>query len=324
MHVIKKYVFLPLAVLALAGFIFFYLPFVNNPMLMFSFGYDILQQTILAVVMILLFSMLFSIYTMLANEPKFAVPGLILLGIVPFLLLEPISAVIAATGLFIVMAFTYFGLRRAMQTYVTFNPTAILLPLISSLSTLTLIVFTIPYYLSAQTFIQKKGIVIPEQILDVAISAATQNKDQTLVVDSQVDQPQLGTLPTLTKEQIETLKTRPDVLAQFGLSEKDLDMVMQTQTKQSQAGASPQEIQQYSTNEIVKASLKKQMDNMLQPYKPMIPLVLALLFYVSLQTLASLGKILLNPLIWALFIILEKTKFITFTTETREVKKLVV
>lgn len=87
----------------------------------------------------------------------------------------------------------------------------------------------------------------------------------------------------------------------------------------------PQELNvQGNLNDLLKKTVKDQFQTMLKPYQSFIAPILALLFFFSLQAFVAIISIFLSPLIWFIFYILEKTKFITFTTEMREVKKMIV
>lgn len=76
--------------------------------------------------------------------------------------------------------------------------------------------------------------------------------------------------------------------------------------------------------DLVKQTIKDQVNNIVKPYIGFIPVVLALVLFFTLKSLASLLSILVSPLLWLIFLILEKTGFISFVSEMREVKKLVV
>lgn len=76
--------------------------------------------------------------------------------------------------------------------------------------------------------------------------------------------------------------------------------------------------------DTVKQAVKDQLQNLIKPYQSFIPAVLAILLFFTLQGLTSLINLLIYPLLWLTFYILEKVGFITFTVEQRPIKKLVV
>lgn len=77
-----------------------------------------------------------------------------------------------------------------------------------------------------------------------------------------------------------------------------------------------------AANNLIKQTIKDQLQNLLKPYLSFIPAILALFLFLSLQSFTSLINLLIYPLLWLIFLILEKTGFITFTEEMRPVKKL--
>ncbi len=95
--------------------------------------------------------------------------------------------------------------------------------------------------------------------------------------------------------------------------------IEQPSAKSDSASAEPAE-----TRGMVRQLVKEQINQLLKPYLPWIPLVLALLFFVTLQSLTSLFAMLLPPLLLSLFWAMEKLGFTSYVVETRQVRKLVV
>lgn len=77
-------------------------------------------------------------------------------------------------------------------------------------------------------------------------------------------------------------------------------------------------------NDLIKQTVQDQIQSFIKPYLSFIPAILALLLFFSLQSLTSIVNLLIHPLLWITFYILEKTGYIKFTTEMRPVKKMVV
>lgn len=76
--------------------------------------------------------------------------------------------------------------------------------------------------------------------------------------------------------------------------------------------------------DLIKQTVKDQIQNLIKPYLNFIPAVLALLLFITLQSLTSIVNLLIHPLLWIIFYVLEKTGFIRFEVEQRLVKKMVV
>lgn len=78
------------------------------------------------------------------------------------------------------------------------------------------------------------------------------------------------------------------------------------------------------TNNLIKSAVKTQIQDFIKPYLSFIPATLAILLFLTLQSLTSLINLLIYPLLWLIFFILEKSGFIKFEIEQRPVKKMVV
>lgn len=77
-------------------------------------------------------------------------------------------------------------------------------------------------------------------------------------------------------------------------------------------------------NNLIKQTVNDQVQNLIKPYLSFIPAILALLLFFTLQSLTSILNLLIFPLLWIIFFILEKSGFIKFEIEMRLVKKMVV
>lgn len=88
----------------------------------------------------------------------------------------------------------------------------------------------------------------------------------------------------------------------------------------SQLSKAPEDL----TGSLIKQAAKDQIQNFLKPYLGFVPAVLAILLFLTLLSLTSIINLLIYPLLWGIFYILEKTGFIKFTVEQRPVKKMVV
>lgn len=76
--------------------------------------------------------------------------------------------------------------------------------------------------------------------------------------------------------------------------------------------------------QFIQSQIQQQVNNLIKPFEPFLPILFAVLFFFNLRFLAAILGLLLGPLINLVFLILDKTKFTTYTTENRPVRKLVV
>lgn len=72
----------------------------------------------------------------------------------------------------------------------------------------------------------------------------------------------------------------------------------------------------------IKQTVKEQFQNLIKPYLSFIPAILTILLFFTLQAFTALVNLLIYPFLWLTFYVLEKTNFIKFTTEMRQVKKM--
>ena len=77
-------------------------------------------------------------------------------------------------------------------------------------------------------------------------------------------------------------------------------------------------------NDLIKQTVQDQIQSFIKPYLSFIPAILALLLFLTLQSLISIINLFIYPLLWITFYILEKTGYIKFTSEMRPVKKMAV
>jgi len=120
----------------------------------------------------------------------------------------------------------------------------------------------------------------------------------------------------------------------FALPDSLIDAALKFTPQENQSQSSPQlslpqdQIELLKKNpDLLKQSkqiVKDQVQSFIKPYLNFIPPALALLLFLTLQSITSLVNLLIYPLLWITFYVLEKTGFVKFVTETREVKKMVI
>jgi len=79
-----------------------------------------------------------------------------------------------------------------------------------------------------------------------------------------------------------------------------------------------------SSQDLIKQTVKDQLEGFLKPYLGFIPALLTIILFLTLQSLTSFINLLIYPMLWIIFYIFEKTGFIKFTIEKRPVKKMVI
>lgn len=107
----------------------------------------------------------------------------------------------------------------------------------------------------------------------------------------------------------------------FQIPDSLIDTALQL-SMSSQPNVQPE--QANLSQDLIKQTVKDQIQNLIKPYQNFIPAGLALLLFLTLQSLTSIINLLIYPLLWLTFFILEKSRFVRFEVEQRPVKKLVV
>lgn len=243
-----------------------------------------------------------------------------LAGAIPVLLLpQPVSFVLAI-AIFIFLTLTDTFLEMKLKSYLTFDATFLLTPSIKNLTLFLILALSFGYFLSINSKIKTEGFEIPDALIDQALKIAA---PPSLNFKGEK---YLAQLPQLTEEQIKLLKQNPELLKQSGVDPKMLDSIPKSSSASKQINSKGQ-TSQTSNNlgvDFAKSLVKDQFKNMIKPYLNFVAPILALLFFLGLQSFSAILSILVSPLIWFIFKILESSGFVKFTTEMREVKKMVV
>lgn len=306
MPILKKLIFAPVFLIFLAFLIFQLNSYFYNFEFIFSLSLDNLYQFIWLAILILLTSLAFTLFATFAFDWRFVVPVIILGSILSLFFTAPTLGVVLTAGFLISLLIVYYKLDNSLKTYITFHPFHLFGPSIRNLSFLLILTFSIVYYFSVNLIIQRDGFQIPDSLIKTTLKFIPKPQKE-----ESKTQPQI----TIPKEQIELLKENPALLKQYGLDPKILDTLDKSQNTPENEAIS---------DEFLKLALKDQLDKIIKPYLDYIPISLALLFFITIQAITSFLNILIYPLLWIIFFLLEKSGFVQFTTEMRPVKKMVV
>lgn len=251
-------------------------------------------------------SFLFVLFATFANDLKFVLPLGIFVSILALIFLTPALGIVFMVGLLVSLALIFVSLQNTLKNYINFSPTILFSPHIKHLSSFLILIISITFFLSATKIIQQDGFELPDSLIDASLKFA-----------NPLESPGQESLPPqlqIPPEQIEMLRQNPDLLRQSGLDPNILDN-LDNSVSQTVGNLS---------NDLIKQTVKDQIQGIIKPYLSIIPAILAVLLFLTLQSLASIINLLTYPLLWITFYILEKTGFIKFTTEMRPVKKMVI
>ena len=309
MLILKKLILAPLFLIVFALLIYQLTPFLKSYDFIFSLSLDSLIQFAVVAVLISLSSLLFVLLSTFASSWKISILISAAASILPLLFISPSLAIVFTAGILISAMLTYLSLNEALKSYLNFKPEALLGPAIRHLSGLLIISFCLIYFFSTSKMVAEKGFQIPDSLIETALKMTPLD----LATEQNSPTPKL---PALSQEQIDLLKQNPELLRQSGLDPAILDTLNQPQSK----AGSPQNL----TQDLIKQTVEDQIQSFIKPYVNFVPAGLAILLFLTLQSLTSLINLLIYPLLWIIFYILEKTGFVKFETEQRPVRKMIV
>lgn len=110
----------------------------------------------------------------------------------------------------------------------------------------------------------------------------------------------------------------------FQIPDSLLDTALNLTSQSQETDKSEKPVPQDLTREVTKQLVKEQVEKFIRPYLGIIAPALSILLFLTLQALISILNLLIYPILWALLYIFEKTGFISYTTEQRPVKKMLI
>lgn len=298
---LKKILFaLPFTFFTIA-FIFLLKFFLEEPNSIFSLDSLTIARSSLLLLSLFLGSLYFVIFVTLAADWRLVLPVFVLPSLFPLLFFPQPFNLVLVSGLIFSFGATYFMLERKLGTYLTFQTNSLLAPSVKQLFTLLVVVSSIAFYLSSSLQISTAGFKLPDSLLNLASGLVSQQAGELL--ESQ--------LPQITPQQMELAKQNSSFLKQLGIDPGVLDSFSQPQT-------------QTPAQKMIKSTLESQVQTSIHPYLSYLPIILTAVLFLTLKSAGVFLYPLLYLLLWLTFLVLEKTGFIHYEIEMREVKKLIV
>lgn len=321
---IKKIIFAPFFLIALSALLYFYKPLLSDYLNTFFKEYGGIADFGFIAVLITISSLSFCLFATFSQNLKLTITLSILSALVPFIFLERSLALVTGVGLVLSLIICSFNIQTNLESYTNFQPSNILTSPTKLLSTFLLLTLSFGYFLHTNSIIQTQGFKIPDKIIDWAIELSLKGQNIPVKGDKYLAQ-----IPTLTEEQINLLKQNPEVLEQYGIDPKDLDSLIPTTQKPVTKSENKNSLQIPTLTGIdLKDTLKSQiadsLNNMIKPYLFAVPAILAFLFYSLVSFCLWIISFFISPILSLIFYILEKSKFVKFEKEMREVKKIVI
>lgn len=318
MTLFKKIIFALPFLIFFSLTIFFFKSILTNPTQVLSLDLSSFYQILIFNSFLILTALFFCLFVSFARSWQLVIPVIMVSLVTIFTLFPSLNSpsIFLIVGLLITESIIFFLLDNNLNNYITFSSTQIYSPHIKRFSQLAAIIFSISLFVFFNIHYQTNKFEIPDSLIDTALKSVPQN----ITTSDAGESISLPSRLNITPEQIQTLKQNPKVLEQFGLSVSDLEKLSNPTTIQTKNSKKQVPLDQM----LIRTAVKNQVNQMIEPYRDFIPLALAFLFFLSLYSINSLLLILISPILFLIFKVLEGTKFITFTKEMREIKKMVI
>ncbi len=306
---LKKLAFAPLFLIFLSLTYFWLDPIFETSLNFLSLGSSELIMILIFCIMVILTSLFFVLLSAFSQDWKLVLP-IALISAVPGVIFIPGNGgytLGAGTTLSLIMV--YLVLHHKLKTYFNFDPMVLFSPSIKMLNSMLILSIAVASFFFFNPVIQKDGFGIPESLFDSVFKLTSQSSGLGLETKSQTPP-----IPQIPKEQIELLKQNPEILKQYGLSESMLDELSNPKT--TDKSEDPQSLIKATTQNLIKSMTKQ--------YSMVVSILLSFILYSMLGTYIFIFSFFLPPIVSLIFKLLEKSGYITFVTETREVKKMVV
>lgn len=325
MNEIKKFAFVPLIAVLWIGLIFSYNRILLQYLEVFFKAYGGIIEFSLLAFFIFFTTLFYALFITFSQSFKYALPLNIFLALIPFLFLSSSLSLVLMIGFLVVLTLAFFNFQTNLKTYINFKPTDILITPIKMLNTFIILILSIGFYFHTNTLIQTQGFKLPESLIDWAIDLSLKQNNPSVLGEKYLAQ-----IPTLTPEQLELLKQNPQILESYGLNPNNLDQYVQDASpnkpvspNQNAVSINPS-LPTANIKDILKAQISNSLDSIIKPYLFAIPIILAFLFYSLISLVLWLISFFVGPLLMLIFLILEKSGFIIYEKEMREVKKIII
>lgn len=297
---VKSLPFGVIFLLSLTFFIYQLSPLLKSTDLLFSLNISSLSVIFSASAVLIFSCYLFVVFAALAGGWQIVLPFILVSSFPSLILLPAPASIIMMIGLVLVQLTVYFSLFNKLKKYLTFEPAVLFSPSIKSLTSLILLLCTIAFFTLTFQNILKNGFQLPDSLIDAALKFTPQSNLQT------EQAPQISIPP----DQLQALKQNPALLKQYGLDPSVLDNLGSGKL--------------VGSSQLIKETVKSQLNSLVKPYQNYIALLLALIFYSTFAFTAWILSLFVSPLVLLTFYLLEKSGYIKFEKEMREVKKMVV
>jgi hypothetical protein len=342
MNILKKITFAPLLVFSMIAVVILADQMLVDPLnSIFIFSSSSMYQITYLALSLTLVALSFVIIVTLSGSWEIPLFVAGFSSLIPLIMIQqyPVN-IILALGFFISFLIGLFVHLQKLASYITFSSKQILAPSIGLVTLLLSITLSVAAYQATSTKIEKEGFSVPDPLIDAALQFSGAN---SLSSPSSFQDPNVQGLSTaadttipqinLSPEQIKFIQQNPQLLQQFGITPEQFNDFVKSQKQPNSTGnkkdienspTSAEPTNSMESSDLMKSLVKAQLNKALEPYKPVIGIITGSLLFSTLSFVNYFVGFLTPLLLAFIFWILEKTGFVHFIKEMREVKKLVV
>lgn len=319
MPFIKKLVIAPLFLVLIAILSIQVDPILKDYSLIFSLSEKTILQFGGLVLLIMLTSFTFIVFGSLAQDFKISGSVLLIGALMPLFLINSNYSYIISLGFLLGFSLVGIVLTNKLKSYLSFQPTTLFSSPIKNLTGILIVVISLTYYFSIGEVIKTNGFEIPDSLIESMLPLINSSLNSNQLIKGER---YLAQTPQLTPENIEFLKKNPELLKQYNIDPKILDSLPSAKSAPSTTGSKGVAVP--LTSLITKDLIKNQLNSLIKPFESFIGLILATLFFSLLMSFNWVISFLVAPLLYLTFLALEKSGFVHFEKEMREVKRMVV
>ncbi len=311
----KKLIFAPVFLALITAGLYFYKLILDKHTQVFFENYGGLIDFGIFALILLLASLTYCLFITFTQSIKYTLPLALLSFPSSFIFLDTRLAIVTGIGIFLSLLAGYFTLKSNLSTYINFKASSIFSGPIKSLNLLILLTLSLGYYLNSNLIIQTQGFKIPDPLLDWAIDLSLGGANIP-VLGEKYYIAQTGTF----QEQLEYLKTHPELMKEYGLKPEDLETFSNLTGTVNETPSKPQS----NIKNVIKTQVSDSLSQVIKPYLFVVAIILAVMFFSEASFMLWILSLLLSPTLLLLFYIFEKSGFIKFADETRIVKKIII
>ena len=342
MNILKKITFVPFLIISMIAVVVFANQLLQDPLAaVIGFQPSSVYTLLYLSLSLVLTGFFFALIVCLSLSWEIPLFAAGFSSLIPLMMIQnyPVN-VIFAVGFFVSFIVGLLMLLQKLKSYLTFSPRQLLSPAIGLVTLLFSLTISVAAYQDVSAKIEKDGFTVPDQLIDMAIKfsgADSLGATNPMVDPSLVKGETTAADPqaiNISPEMIQYIRQNPSLLKQFNVTPEQFEAYAKAQQKGTSTTPSrkttptsptaQQPVGTDGTSDLISGLVKTQLNESLKPYASFMAPLIAVLLFSTISFFNYLLSFFVPLFLWILFSIMEKTGFVHFVKEMREVKKLVV